>query len=74
MKVSILIPLFNEQNTIIKILNKINFEIKSLKNFDFEIIVINDGSKDNSLIYFKKIQNFIQSLFLMTKIMVRAMH
>ena len=36
MKVSILIPLFNEQNTIIKILNKINFEIKSLKNFDFD--------------------------------------
>ena len=50
MKVSILIPLFNEQNTFIKILNKINLEIKSLKNFDFEIIVINDGSKDNSLI------------------------
>ena len=74
MKVSILIPLFNEQNTIIKILNKINFEIKSLKNFDFEIIVINDGSKDNSLILLQENSELYSKLIFMTKIMVRAMH
>ncbi len=50
-KLSILIPVYNEENTILKILKKIN-ECK-INDFDFEIIVINDGSKDNT---FKLIQ------------------
>jgi glycosyltransferase involved in cell wall biosynthesis len=43
---SIIIPVFNEEKTIITILkeiNKVNF-----KNFEKEIIVINDGSTDNT--------------------------
>ena len=48
MKVSILIPLFNEEKTIITILSKINDEIKNLSNFKFEIIIVDDGSLDNS--------------------------
>ena len=48
MKVSVLIPLFNEENTIIKILEKINLEQNKQKELSFEIIVINDGSVDNS--------------------------
>ena len=47
MKVSVLIPLFNEENTIIKILEKINLEQNKQKELSFEIIVINDGSVDN---------------------------
>ena len=43
--ISIIIPVFNEEKTIIKILKKID-EIK--KSVNLEIIIINDGSTDNS--------------------------
>ena len=43
---SIIIPVFNEANTIIKILNRIK-ETKSTK-VNYEIIVVDDGSTDNT--------------------------
>ena len=46
-KFSVIIPIFNEEKTIIKLLNRIS-ETKK-QNFEYEIIVINDGSTDNSL-------------------------
>lgn len=48
-KVSIIIPAYNEENSIKKIINKIqklNFKKLKIKN---EIIVIDDGSTDNTL-------------------------
>ena len=45
MKLSIIIPCFNEEKTIEKIINKINHTCKYAK----EIIVIDDKSTDNSL-------------------------
>ena len=48
MKVSVLVPLYNEEKTIVNILSKIQDEIKKLDKFNFEIIIINDGSNDNS--------------------------
>ena len=45
-KVSAIVPLFNEEKTIIKVLKKI-YDIK--KNYkELEIIVVNDGSTDGS--------------------------
>ena len=44
MKVSIIIPCFNEENTIEKIINK----ILNINDFDKEIIVIDDFSSDQS--------------------------
>ena len=47
-KLSIVIPCYNEKNTIENILNKIN---KSLKNYNilkFEIIIVDDYSKDGT--------------------------
>ena len=59
--ISIIIPVFNEEKTIIKILKKIN-EIK--KSVNFEIVIINDGSTDNTKIlidqntkYFDKVKH-----------------
>jgi glycosyltransferase involved in cell wall biosynthesis len=47
MKLSIIIPVFNEERTIIEILEKVN-EFKK-DNSLYEIIIINDGSKDKTL-------------------------
>ena len=45
-KLSILIPVYNEEKTLLNILERIN-ECK-IENFDFETIIINDGSDDNT--------------------------
>ena len=50
MKLSIIIPVFNEKNTIEKIINKIN----NLKNLDKEIIVVDDFSNDGTISILKK--------------------
>ena len=47
MKLSIIIPVFNEENTIVEILRKVN-EVKLPLNLKKEVIVVDDGSKDNS--------------------------
>ena len=47
MKVSIVIPVFNENKTIIQILNKIH-SIKKNIIHDLEIIIVNDGSTDDT--------------------------
>ena len=45
--VSIIIPTYDEQATILKILEKVNAQ--NIEGIDFEIIVIDDGSKDKSV-------------------------
>ena len=47
LKISILIPCFNEEKTIIQVLKTI--ALQEIKNITLEVIVINDGSSDNSL-------------------------
>ena len=46
-KLSIIVPAYNEENTIQHILNKIN-EVKLIRDIQKEIIVVNDCSKDNT--------------------------
>ena len=45
MKISVIVPVFNEQNFIIKTLKKINIQ---KENFDIEIIVVDDCSTDET--------------------------
>ncbi len=47
-KISIVIPVFNEENNIGVLCGELLMLIKALHDFDFEIILVNDGSKDNS--------------------------
>lgn len=54
MFISIIIPVYNSEKSIEILISKL---LKILNNFEFEIILVNDGSKDNSLIICKKISN-----------------
>ena len=64
MKVSIIIPFFNEEKTIEKIIEK----VLNLKDINLEIIVIDDGSSDLSKdILEKKLKNKINILILNEK-------
>ena len=57
-KLSIIIPVYNEKNTIQKLLNKI-YKLKNLKK---EIIVINDASTDGTKEILEKNKNKITYL------------
>ena len=54
MKVSIIIPVFNEEKTIINVLRKIQEEKKNNKGINFEIIVVDDCSNDKTSSILKK--------------------
>ena len=45
--ISIIIPAFNEDKSILKILNRIQESVN--KEVNYEVIVVNDGSTDNTL-------------------------
>ena len=57
-KLSIIIPVYNEKNTIEKLLNKIH----KLRNIKKEIIVVDDASNDGSFNILKKNKNKINKL------------
>ena len=46
-KIIILIPVYNDWESLIKLVNEINENIKELKNINFECIVVNDASTVN---------------------------
>lgn len=46
-RLSIIIPAYNEENTIVKILDRIN-EVKLIKNIEKEVIIVNDCSTDHT--------------------------
>ena len=63
MKISIIIPIYNEEKTVINILEKINsLDIWNEKKHTKEIIIINDGSTDNSIDVLKKNYNLYDKL------------
>ena len=64
-KLSIIIPVYNEENTICNILEKISKS--KIENFDFEIIIINDGSTDNSYKIIQDNKNLFHQLINLKK-------
>ena len=59
-KLSVIVPIYNEEKTIITTLRRIE-ETKD-DRIEYEIIVINDGSKDNTLELLKSNNNLYQHL------------
>lgn len=58
--VSIIVPVYNEEKTILTVLKKLS-DLKNL-NSKFEVIVINDGSKDNTQKILNDNNNLIDKL------------
>jgi dolichol-phosphate mannosyltransferase len=51
MRLSIIVPVYNEENTIVKMLDRLRAE--RIPGVEKEIIVIDDGSKDSTLVQLK---------------------
>ena len=63
MKVSIIIPCYNEKKYIIEILNRIN----NIENLDCEIIIVDDASIDGSVELLKLNSNLYTELLINDK-------
>lgn len=64
-KLSILIPVYNEDETIFKVLEIIN-DLKLIDNIEKEVVVINDDSNDNSKSEIERFLNENSSDFILT--------
>lgn len=53
-KISIIIPAYNEEESLPLLYDRLNKVISNLENYEFEMLFINDGSKDNTLKIIKK--------------------
>ena len=57
-KLSIVIPVYNSEKSLITLVQKIRFELIKKNNYDVEIILINDGSSNKrTSLYLKKIKS-----------------
>ena len=59
-KIIILIPIFNDWKSLIKLLNEINENISDLKDIHFECLIVNDASTIKQPKFIKP--NYIRSL------------
>lgn len=53
-KVSIIIPAYNEEESLPFLMERLNKLIDKIKNYEFEILFVNDGSKDKTIDLIKK--------------------
>ncbi len=56
-KVSILIPAYNEEESLPFLYEELTKEIKTLSGYDWELLFVNDGSKDNTLRVIKEFRS-----------------
>ena len=55
-KISIIIPAYNEEESLPMLRGRIESLIDSMKNYEFEILFVNDGSKDRTIEIIKKMR------------------
>ena len=67
-KISIIIPCYNEEKTILSVIN----EIEDFKDCEKEIIIIDDGSSDNTKNLLKELNKEYVKFFTMIETMGKA--
>ena len=55
-KITIIIPAYNEEESLPMLIDRIKKIMDSMNKYDFEILFVNDGSKDKTLSIIKKIR------------------
>ena len=60
-KISIVIPVYNNEGSLLELINRINSVEKKIKKIIFEIIIVNDASLDNSLNVIRDIKKKIRN-------------
>ena len=56
-KISIIIPAYNEEESIPYLIERIDSLMNEMNNYDFEILFVNDGSKDRTIDIIKEHRN-----------------
>lgn len=54
-RITILIPVHNEQESMPELVSRINNVISGMPQYDWEILMVNDGSTDNSLLLMRQL-------------------
>ena len=54
-KISIIVPIYNEEESLPFQRNRLLNTINKIKNYEFQVLLVNDGSKDNSLAEMREI-------------------
>ena len=55
--VTILVPAYNEQEVLHMLYDRLKNIMDNLSNYDFEVLLVNDGSKDNTLHVMKELRS-----------------
>ena len=61
-KISIIIPAYNEEDSLPYLYERLTKLIDDIKNYEFEILFVNDGSKDKTLEIIKEYRKKITDL------------
>ena len=64
--ISWVVPCFNEEKVILETLKRIKIVSKKIKKFDWELIIIDDGSIDNTKKIIKEINNYPLKIILLS--------
>lgn len=56
-KISIIIPAYNEEESLILLYGRLNKLMETMNNYEFEVLFINDGSKDKTIEIIKKLRS-----------------
>ncbi len=62
--ISIVVPMYNEEKVVPLFFAEMNKVLQNIKNYQFEIVVVNDGSKDQTLALLKAQQTFQKNLII----------
>ena len=57
-KISIIIPAYNEEESLPFLYERLTKIINEIKNYKFEVLFVNDGSKDKTLDIIKEMREY----------------